>query len=341
MTQKTIVHLVDDTSPGGVTRMLDFIRSAPGMTEFGQHKVQTVARGRFSAPVISADIIVSHLSISWRNLPMLMALRARYSGLTLIHVEHSYTEAFTAARVPNRKRFFALLRTAYSLFDRIVAVSEAQGGWMRRRALVRAEALKVIPSCVDLAPFLALKPVYSQPRIIGAIGRFDTQKGFDILIKAFRATSNPELRLRLIGDGESRAELEALASGDDRISFVGFQSDPAAAMATVDIVAMPSRWEAYGLVALEARAAGRPLLVAPVDGLKDHAEEGARLVSGGTLESWKSALEQISSAGPALHIETARARAAARGSTRAVLARWKELLSTEDVTRDDAENIAA
>ncbi|MDV7144007.1 glycosyltransferase family 4 protein [Tropicimonas sp. TH_r6] len=341
MPLKTIVHLVDDTNAGGVTRMLDHIRTAPGMAEIGHHKLQVVKRGRFSAPDISGDIIISHLSVSWRTLPMLMALRARYAGLPLIHFEHSYTEAFTATRVPRQKRFMTLLRTAYSLFDHVVAVSEAQGRWMRQRKLVRADALRVIPSCVDLAPFLTLEPVYSQPRTIGAIGRFDTQKGFDILIKAFRATSNPDLRLRLIGDGVDRTELEALAAGDTRISFAGYQKDPVAAMATLDVVAMPSRWEAYGLVALEARAAGRPLLVSPVDGLKDHADQGARVVSGGTLESWREALEQLASAGPALHIETARARAAARASMYAVHASWKDLLSPREATTGGAPILAA
>lgn len=329
MTNKTIVHLVDDANAGGVTRMLDYIRTAPGMAEIGHHVVQVVKRGRFSAPDVDADIIVSHLSVSWRNMPMLMALRARYAALTLIHVEHSYTEAFTATRVSNQKRFRTLLRTAYSLFDRVVAVSEAQGEWLERRGLVSAEALMVIPSCVDLSAFLELSPVYSQPRVIGAIGRFDAQKGFDILIKAFRALPNPELRLRLIGDGADRAALEELAEGDARISFVGYQSDPAAAMAKLDAVAMPSRWEAYGLVALEARAAGRPLLVSPVDGLKDHIADGARNVAEHSLDAWRDALTQLAATGPALHIDVARARSAARAAMPMAHERWKALLAPE------------
>ena len=99
-----------------------------------------VPRGRFSAPALDDDIIVSHLSVSWRNLPQLVALRARYADRTLIHVEHSYTAAFTGLKVRHRTRFFALLRTAYSLFDRLVAVSEAQGRWLAERGLVRREA---------------------------------------------------------------------------------------------------------------------------------------------------------------------------------------------------------
>ncbi|SFC09516.1 glycosyltransferase [Tropicimonas isoalkanivorans] len=326
MPAKTIVHLVDDTTAGGVTRVIDFMLASPEMAGLGRHRVVVVPRGRFSAPALDDDIIVSHLSVSWRNLPQLVALRARYADRTLIHVEHSYTAAFTGLKVRHRPRFFALLRTAYSLFDRLVAVSEAQGRWLSERGLVRREALAVIPSCVDLAPFLRMPPRYGTPRVIGAIGRFDEQKGFDILIRAFRETRNPDIRLHLIGDGADRVALEALAAGDDRISFQSFSPDPASVMSKLDLIAMPSRWEAYGLVALEARAAGRPLLVSRVDGLEDHVAAGARAVSSNTVESWREAIARAVEAGPALHIGTARAREEAQRRQRETPRLWNALI---------------
>jgi glycosyltransferase involved in cell wall biosynthesis len=67
-------------------------------------------------------------------------------------------------------------------------------------------------------------------------------------------------------------------------------------MASVDAVAMPSRREPYGLVALEALAAGRPLLVSAVDGLRDHAANGAVAVERPTVEAWADALARLSMA---------------------------------------------
>tara|TARA_R110002020_G_scaffold234179_3_gene446131 strand:- start:9369 stop:9743 length:375 start_codon:yes stop_codon:yes gene_type:complete len=81
-----------------------------------------------------------------------------------------------------------------------------------------------------------------------------------------------------------------LAEGDTRISFPGFATDPAEALATCDAIMMPSRWEAYGLVALEAMAARRPVLAASIDGLQDHIAEGAIRVPDVTLASWCDAL---------------------------------------------------
>ena len=317
MTLPTILHLVDDASAGGVMRMLSHIETAPDFARFARHRVEIVSRSRIGARRDGADMIVSHLSVNWRSLPALMTLRARHPGLPLVHVEHSYTEVFTALNVPRKGRFFTLLRTAYSLFDRVVAVSAGQADWMTRRGLVSADALSVISPAVGLGAFAALRPVYHPPQVIGAIGRFDRQKGFDILIAAFRKVENPALRLRLIGDGPERAALQELAAGDPRIAFDGFASDPAAAMSGVEAVAMPSRWEAYGLVALEARAAGRPLLAARVDGLADHAAAGATAVAGQGVDAWAEALRRLTDADAPARIAVAEARAdAARAEAR-------------------------
>ncbi|SER99373.1 Glycosyltransferase involved in cell wall bisynthesis [Tranquillimonas rosea] len=287
-----IAHLVDDTGAGGVTRYLDFLAADPVMARRMTHRIVPVSRTRPAATAIKADLIVSHLTVTWRGLPGLMALRARHAGTPIVHVEHSYCAGFVAANVRARRRFHTLLRTAYALFDRVVAVSEAQAEWLRLRGLVSDAALSVIPPCVELKAFHAL-PAPEGCRTIGAIGRFDRQKGFDLLIRAFRALPEPTLVLRMIGDGEERARLEALAEGDPRIRFEGFASDPVAAMAGCDAVAMPSRWEPYGLVALEARAAGRRLLVSGADGLADHVGYGATPVQGGTVEAWTEALQAV------------------------------------------------
>jgi len=288
-----IVHLVDDIAAGGVMRLLRTIETCPTLAAQADHDVVPVRRGFLAPPRLTASIIVSHLSVSWRTLPGLMALRAACPGATLIHVEHSYSRGFAAHRVTAPARFRTLLRTAYALFDRVVAVSAEQGRWMTERGLVDPAALAVIPPAVRTDAFASLPDAPARPRVIGAIGRFDAQKGFDILIRAFRRIGDPTLELRLVGDGPERARLVALAGGDRRIRFPGFAEDPAAALGSVDAVVVPSRWEPYGLVALEARAAGRPVMVADVDGLRDQAAEGAVAVRGHGTDVWRDALSDL------------------------------------------------
>ncbi|WP_375691794.1 glycosyltransferase family 4 protein [Pseudooceanicola sp. LIPI14-2-Ac024] len=317
-----IAHLVDDTTPGGVTRYLDFIRQDPGMTVTARHEVAVVSRVNPARRAVDADIIVSHLGLSWRGLPGLMALRARHAGIPLIHVEHSYSEGFVAANVTARGRFCQLLRTAYSLFDEVVAVSEAQKDWLQRRDLVAADALRCIPPCVDLAPFRAVPPPPDGVTTIGAIGRFDAQKGFDILIRAFRQVDDAALRLVLIGQGQAETTLRNLADGDDRIRFPGFTDSPAQAYGDCDVIAMPSRWEPYGLVALEANAAGRPVLMSSVDGLRNQVDRGNVVVAENTAVAWAGAIRALA-ASPITRPSVERAQSQAKQTSRA----WADLVA--------------
>ena len=271
-----VVHLIDDATAGGVTRVVDHILTDDGMAKLGTHHAKQIARGVPRWQSFDADVIVSHLSISWRNLPVLLAIRAANPGKKLVHIEHSYTEAFVALNVKKKKRFFNLLKIAYAVFDTIVAVSEGQAAWISRQGLCSDRKLRVIQSCIDLAPFASLAPRSGEKTVFGAIGRLDRQKGFDTLIKAFRRIEDDDAELRIYGAGEEEAALRNLAAGDTRIVFCGFANDPLKAYRDVDVVVMPSRWEAYGLVAIEALTAKRQLITSDVDGLLDHRMHGAR-----------------------------------------------------------------
>lgn len=279
-----VLHLVDDTTAGGVMRVIDFLRSDRELAQTAHHEVKPVKRGKFLGNLGPADVIVSHLAVSWRSLPSLFALRATHARTPLVHVEHSYTEQFMAHNVPRTRRFKSLLKLAYSFFNRIVCVSNGQADWMVSNRLVHAENLSTIQSCVDLSAFRALPAPTGPARIFGAIGRLDEQKGFDTLIKAFRQCPDTDIQLHIIGEGAQEPLLKELAGTDTRIVFRGFQADPVAALADVDVVLMPSRWEAYGLVAIEALAAGRRLLCHNIDGLSDHARHGGVMIETANIE---------------------------------------------------------
>ncbi|MCR9125881.1 MAG: glycosyltransferase family 4 protein [Rhodobacteraceae bacterium] len=330
-----VVHLIDDTTAGGVMRVLDFLTQDPVLGAHARHVLRLCPRGALGNDRIRADVIVSHLAINWRALPGLIGLRARHAACPVIHVEHSYTEAFAALNVPHKRRFHTLLRTAYALFDRVVAVSAAQGAWLSGRNLVAAERLRVIRSCVDLGEFTEVPAPARPRRVIGAIGRLSPQKGFDRLIEAFRKLPDNDVELHVHGEGSERAALEALAEGDPRVRFMGFAGDLAAVYASVDAVAMPSRWEAYGLVALEARAAGRPVLVADVDGLRDHRGAGVLLPGQGGRADLTEGLRDLL----AMPDTAAEGRASAARAMADFRTGWAALLS--EVCAAPAASVAA
>lgn len=107
-----------------------------------------------------------------------------------------------------------------------------------------------------------------------AVGRLVRKKGFDVLLDALGQDSNLVWKLCLIGDGPVMHELRALAVRlkiSDSIQFQGKQNQEYVqrAMLASDLVIIPSRQEPFGMVALEAMAAGKPVIASNVGGLPE------------------------------------------------------------------------
>ncbi|WP_295531601.1 glycosyltransferase family 4 protein [Novosphingobium sp. Chol11] len=278
-----------------------------------------------AAPRIAADIIITHFPPNWRRLVLLAGLRLRNPAARIVHVEHSYTRAWEAIHVPSRMRFRAMLWLAMRLVDQIVCVSRAQSEWLQEAAGIAAGRITVIHPYAE-NPGLTELPLPEPGRRlrIGAYGRFCEQKGFDILIAAFRSGWFAHCDLILGGFGEDEAMLRALAADCPAIRFTGKVDDVAAFLRACDVVAVPSRWEAYGMVANEAREAGRPVMVAPVDGLVEQAAGAGVVVDFTDQAKIEDALCALLSA--SVKAIGKRARAAIHGCHEVREAQWSALL---------------
>jgi glycogen(starch) synthase len=125
------------------------------------------------------------------------------------------------------------------------------------------------------------KACYSHPRpYVLAFGRLTHNKGFDLLVRAFAKTgsTNSAVDLIIAGDGEDRGQLKTLVDElglDQRVHFFG-EAAPAEIVQLLNgslFVAVPSRHESFGIVALEALAAGKALLASETDGLGEFLSE--------------------------------------------------------------------
>ena len=118
-------------------------------------------------------------------------------------------------------------------------------------------------------------------------GRLVEEKGVDDLLWAVArlAEDHPDVTALVLGEGQDRASLEALATGlglGDRVAFGGWAAPPAvaAALAAADVVAAPSRrapdgWvEAQGLTVVEAMAAGTAVVATRSGGVGDAVVDG-------------------------------------------------------------------
>lgn len=304
MTQ-TITHLIDEDSPVSVTRFLETLIASPAIK--AEQKIVIVKHGALFPPKDLGDVIISHLSICKARLPQLLALRARHPWTPMVHVEHRHSERFIAKTIQHPAPFKALLRIAYTLFDRIVAVSETQRRWMAREKLAPEITITAIPPTTDLSPLLALKEPAPGGYRIAFIGALDHPEGCDALIEGFLKADLPQGMLDIWGEGPERAALTTLAGGDQRIRFHGL-GDPAAAIAAADVVAIPSAPAPYDLTALEARAAGRLTLISDAPELGEHVRDGAVAVPAGK-DAWAAALRRAPLLGQPTRLAYARRRA--------------------------------
>ncbi len=115
--------------------------------------------------------------------------------------------------------------------------------------------------------------------LIGFVGRLTGQKGVDVLLNAFAIVHRalPTARLLLIGDGPQRAALAALAGRlqiSAAVHFAGWREDARAQMAALNVLAIASRWEGFGLVTLEAMQAGVAVVASRVSALPEIVLDG-------------------------------------------------------------------
>ena len=122
----------------------------------------------------------------------------------------------------------------------------------------------VVPNPVDLAAYHSGQSASSE-KLAVCVGGLRVEKGQDVLVKAFDriAGDHPEWRLRLVGDGVTRPQIEALvakAEHGQRIELAGVRRDMPAEYARAAFAVVPSRSESLALVAVEAMASGRPVI---------------------------------------------------------------------------------
>jgi glycosyltransferase involved in cell wall biosynthesis len=121
---------------------------------------------------------------------------------------------------------------------------------------------RVIPNAVDLPADWAERRT---GRTLTAVGRLTHQKGFDLLLQAFAkiADQHPEWKLVIWGEGEERGRLQALCTTlglKQRVEMPGVTSAPGRWIETADVFVLSSRYEGWGIVLLEAMAAGIPVV---------------------------------------------------------------------------------
>jgi glycosyltransferase involved in cell wall biosynthesis len=192
----------------------------------------------------------------------------RRAGTTLIHTEHGRLH-------DTRPALLQLRRWTAGEFDAIVAVSADARAQLLDYGIHGASGVDVIANGVDVARFGPPTTGRATPAFqIVHVGRLDAIKGQDVLLAAMPAIRHaiPQVRLTIVGDGPTRAQLEIQTRSegiDDIVEFVGAAMDIRPYLRSANLFVLPSRSEGISLALLEAMASGVPVLATDVGGNRE------------------------------------------------------------------------
>jgi glycosyltransferase involved in cell wall biosynthesis len=199
----------------------------------------------------------------------------RRCGVPYIIAPHDVYSPPMFARKPHLKwTYWGLLEKRMLQQALAVQVLEArQGGWLNRLGIT--VPIAIVPNGTASSEPIAQRQDNLIPKLF-FFGRMDRhQKGLDLLLKAFQIVlSKIPVELVMQGNAESdRPSLERQAQRLKlKVTFLEpeYQQSPIAIISQYDIFCLPSRYEGFGLAALEAMVAGRVLLVSEVAGIAPH-----------------------------------------------------------------------
>jgi glycosyltransferase involved in cell wall biosynthesis len=219
----------------------------------------------------------------------LAALPLRPGGMRLVAHYHS---AHDDKR--DEEGTLTLERSLTAVTDRVIACSRAAGDHVAELLGVPPARLTVVPNAVDVARFAdgdraaarAALGIEDDRPVVALVGRIDPHKGQDDYVRAapLVRAAHPDALLLLVGSTAKDdvaapiRDLIAAEGAGDVVRFTGYVDDMPGLYAAIDVLAAPSRSEGFGLMLVEAMAAGVPIVASAVDAIPEVVGDGPALL---------------------------------------------------------------
>lgn len=259
------------------------------------------------------DLVHSHTFASH----VLGTRAARRTGRPQLRTEHHVMHFDDASSSP-------FTRWAAKRTERFVAVSEYVRRALKERVPDCAARTVTVRNGVD-TEYFSPRPRETARSVrmrLAVVCRLTAWKRVDL---AIRAAARTDVELLVIGDGEDRTKLEALAaSSGARVDFAGYVRDPRPHVAGCDATLSTSKEEPLGLSVLESLAMARPVVACATGGIPEIVDDGTTgfLAGSDTLEGIAEAITRAKQAHAAGALsamgERGRAFAVAEGSIEAM-----------------------
>ena len=233
--------------------------------------------------------------------PMVAAAAAMFGPKPVIGTFHTWSDKDRTYRLvaPVARRLAAGL-------DARVAVSPAAQEYAADALHLPMGSFRVIPNGVPVAAYATAAPL---PQLVDRarplllfVGRLEARKGLDVLIRAFLRlrTTMPEVRLCVVGEGPERERCQQMVPPSIRpdVLFVGAvdESQKPRYHASADLFVAPNTGgESFGIILLEAMAAGLPIVASDIPGFRTVMKDGrqGRMVAAGNAFGLAEAIATV------------------------------------------------
>lgn len=168
-------------------------------------------------------------------------------------------------------------------FARYVAVSHRVRDDLKAQYRVPGGRVEVIPNGIDLDRFRAdpvagpaIRAAFAIPaaaRVLLFVGHEFGRKGLEYVVGAMKRLG-PEYRLLVVGSDNPAPYRELAGSRAADVIFAGVRSDMPALYAAADALVLPSSYETFSLVCMEAMACGVPVFATAVGGIEEYLADG-------------------------------------------------------------------
>lgn len=323
--------------------------------------------GREISPLDDLRALLALIRLIWQERPHIVHTHTAKAGFlgrlaafvcgvpVIVHTFHGHV--FRGYFSPLKTRFFIWLeRLAARLSSVILTVSEGLRDDLISFRIAPAERIRVIPLGLPLADLTHLDSLRGGFRhelgcstgtpLVGIIGRLVPIKNHELFLTAaqYVLQAMPQVHFVIVGDGERRVELEALAAQmglSEAVHFTGWRRDLPLIYADLDVVVISSHNEGTPVSLIEAMAAGVPVVSTSVGGVPDVLKGGelGTLVPPGDAEALAEAVLQALRAGRGPRTQQAQTWALARYDAARLVADMRalylELLNSKGVRPED------
>lgn len=229
------------------------------------------------------EILHSHFQLG-----TLAAMYCKFIGLTnkVVRTAHNHPCKEWSGGIYGALRYQIISKWLYPVFiDSEAAVSTAIANELNRHpgAILSGRKSGIIYNAIsqDILPVNAdvARPTEKFSVVIGSIGRMSEQKGYRYLVEAFNSVLKvcPDVQLWLVGDGEEKSSLQAMAvklNVMNRVHFPGKVSDVSEVLRQFDLFVLPSMWEGLPTVLLESAAYNIPIIATNIPGTNEIIQDG-------------------------------------------------------------------